>query len=181
MLLLAAYASLGGQTKEVKEGLKNEIKELKEEVKKEIKALADKVDALADKVDVVTVRPSLTASAVYRLTYCLFVRQEILTGVPPVLRNLAEAVKEVSVGEEPTGLVTASPAEVAQFLEEVGMGQYAPRLAPLGGVMLLMQTDKSLAAMHVLPEHRPVLLEHLRKFVRTTSRRKQLPSGGPAG
>ena len=46
------------------------------------------------------------------------------------------------------------------------MGQYADRLAPLGGAMLLMQTETTLAALHVLPEHRPLLLEHLRGFVR---------------
>lgn len=86
--------------------------------------------------------------------------------MPPVLRGLAVAVRQVSEDEKLTGLVTASPTEIARFLEEVGMGQYAPRLAPLGGAMLLMQTDRTLAAMHVMPEHRPLLLEHLHRFVR---------------
>ena len=87
-------------------------------------------------------------------------------GVPPVLRALALAVRQVSESENPTGLVTASPAEIEQWLDEVGMGQYATRLAPLGGAMLLMQTESSLAALHVLPEHRPLLLERMREFVR---------------
>ena len=86
--------------------------------------------------------------------------------MPTGLRGLAVAVRQVSENEKLTGLVTATPPEIAVWLEEVGMGQYADRLAPLGGAMLLMQTETTLAALHVLPEHRPLLMEHMRSFVR---------------
>jgi hypothetical protein len=60
-------------------------------------------------------------------------------------------------------MVTASRAELAAWLKEVGFEQYENALAPLGGAGLLLQTPASLTRLGVLPEHVAPLLDKIIK------------------
>ena len=72
------------------------------------------------------------------------------------------AIRQAAASGPVLAFVTASRADVAAWLKEVGFEQYEKPLAPLGGAGLLLQTPASLARLGVLPEHVPLLLKGLK-------------------
>jgi hypothetical protein len=93
-------------------------------------------------------------------------QQEILAAfscLPLALGSVATGLREAAAGGPVLAFVTASRADVAAWLKEVGFEQYEKPLAPLGGAGLLLQTPASLARLGVLPEHVPLLLKDIDK------------------
>ena len=93
-------------------------------------------------------------------------QQEVLAAfscLPLAFGSVATGLREAAAGGPVLAFVTASRADVAAWLKEVGFEQYEKPLAPLGGAGLLLQTPASLARLGVLPEHVPLLLKDIDK------------------
>ena len=123
--------------------LKNSIKELKDsstELKKELKELKDSSDANVKELI------------------------DLIAGVPRLGRGTVAGLRQISTVSTPlTAFVAASPADVHAWLDGLHLVQYAPVLAPLGGVGLLLQTEATLAAAGVTPVHIALLLREIEK------------------
>ena len=106
----------------------------------------------------------------------------VLAGVKLLGESAAEGIREAAAGATPVAaFVVATPAEVELWLSSIGLGQYTPRLAPLGGVNILLQTDASLKVLGVdLPDHRQKLLLEIQRVAARGSSRAAYGGGGGA-
>jgi hypothetical protein len=81
-----------------------------------------------------------------------------LAGVPRALSSIAAGVRQAAAGGPVTAAAAASAEEVQGWLKHVLSGQYTLALAHLDGAGLMLQTEASLLAAGVAPEHVAPLL-----------------------
>ncbi len=84
-----------------------------------------------------------------------------LSCIPRALASVAGGLHEAAGGRPLRALAAASHAEVEDWLTQIGFEQYVPVLAPLGGALLLLQTEASLLAAGVKPHHVAQLLDRI--------------------
>jgi hypothetical protein len=87
--------------------------------------------------------------------------QAMLYDVPRALTSVAAGLQEAALGGPVHALVAASRDDVETWLTQAGFREYVPTLAPLGGPTLLLQTEASLLAAGVAPQHTKALLKKL--------------------